>query len=54
MIDFYCWFFEAIAARPTVKRALEKVAAIRSNRDQATDDRKDRFFNRGRSARATG
>jgi GST-like protein len=47
-------WFEAIAARPAVKRALEKVAAIKSNRDHATDDQKDRFFNRGKYARAAG
>ena len=47
-------WFEAIAARPAVKRALEKVAAIKSNRDNATDDQKDRFFNRGKYARAAG
>jgi GST-like protein len=44
-------WFEAISARPAVKRALEKVAAIKSNRDTATDDQKDRFFNRGKYAR---
>jgi GST-like protein len=47
-------WFEAIAARPAVKRALEKIAAIKSNRDNATDDQKDRFFNRGKYARAAG
>jgi GST-like protein len=45
---------EAIAARPAVKRAIEKVAAIKSNRDFATDDQKDRFFNRGQYLRAAG
>jgi GST-like protein len=44
-------WFEAISARPAVKRALEKVAAIKSNRETATDDQKDRFFNRGKYAR---
>jgi GST-like protein len=47
-------WFEAISARPAVKRALEKVAAIKSNRDNASDDQKDRFFNRGQYARAAG
>jgi GSH-dependent disulfide-bond oxidoreductase len=45
-------WFEAISARPAVKRALDKVAAIKSNRETATDDQKDRFFNRGKYARA--
>jgi hypothetical protein len=35
-----------------VKAALAKVAAIKSNRDNASEDQKDRFFNRGRYARA--
>jgi GST-like protein len=47
-------WFEVISDRPAVKRALEKVAAIKSNRDNATDDQKDRFFNRGQYARAAG
>ncbi|HML12014.1 MAG TPA: glutathione binding-like protein, partial [Xanthobacteraceae bacterium] len=45
-------WFNAIAERPAVKAALAKVAAIKSNRDSATDDQKDRFFNRGKYARA--
>ena len=45
------WFNE-IAARPAVKRALAKVDAIQSARDTATEDNKDRFFGRGRYARA--
>ena len=45
-------WFNAIAERPAVKAALAKVAAIKSNRDTATDDQKDRFFNRGKYARA--
>jgi GST-like protein len=45
-------WFNAIAERPAVKRALEKVAAIKSSRDTATDDDKDRFFGRGKYARA--
>jgi GSH-dependent disulfide-bond oxidoreductase len=45
-------WFNAIAARPAVKRALEKVGKITSNRDAATDDQKDRLFGRGRYARA--
>ena len=45
-------WFNAISARPAVKRALEKVGKITSNRDAATDDQKDRLFGRGRHARA--
>jgi GSH-dependent disulfide-bond oxidoreductase len=45
-------WFNAISARPAVKRALEKVGKITSNRDAATDDQKDRLFGRGRYARA--
>jgi GST-like protein len=45
-------WFDAIAARPAVKRALAKVDAIVSSRDVATDDAKDRIFGRGRYARA--
>ena len=45
-------WFNAISARPAVKRALEKVGKITSNRDSATDDQKDRLFGRGRYARA--
>ena len=35
-----------------MKAALAKVAAIKSNRETASDDQKDRFFDRGRYARA--
>jgi hypothetical protein len=35
-----------------VKAALVKIGAIKSHREHATDDQKDRFFNRGRYARA--
>jgi GSH-dependent disulfide-bond oxidoreductase len=45
-------WFNAINERPAVKAALAKVGAIKSNRDTATEDQKDRFFNRGRYARA--
>jgi GST-like protein len=41
----------AIAARPAVQRALKKVEAIRSSRETATEEDKDRFFGRGRYAR---
>ena len=45
-------WFNAISERPAVKAALAKINAIKSNRDTASDDQKDRFFNRGRYARA--
>ena len=45
-------WFNAINERPPVKAALAKVGAIKSNRDTASEDQKDRFFNRGRYARA--
>jgi GSH-dependent disulfide-bond oxidoreductase len=45
-------WFNAISERPAVKAMAAKVAAIKSNRDTATEDQKDRFFNRGRYARA--
>ena len=45
-------WFDAIAARPAVKRALDKVAQIKSAREVATDENKDRLFGRGRYARA--
>jgi GST-like protein len=45
-------WFKAIEERPAVKAALAKIAAIKSNRETASDDDKDRFFNRGRYARA--
>jgi GST-like protein len=49
--NFKRWF-NAIAERPAVKKALEKIGAIKSNRDTASDDQKDRFFGRGKYARA--
>jgi GST-like protein len=45
-------YIETIAARPAVKEALAKVGKITSARDTATDDAKDRFFQRGKYARA--
>jgi len=45
-------WFDAIAARPAVKRALDKVAQIKSAREVATDENKNRLFGRGRYARA--
>jgi GSH-dependent disulfide-bond oxidoreductase len=44
-------WYKAIAARPAVQRALKKVEAIKSSRETATEDDKDRFFGRGRYAR---
>ena len=35
-----------------MKAALAKIGQIKSNRDNASDDQKDRFFNRGKYARA--
>jgi len=43
---------DKIAARDGVKRALAKVATIKSVRDNATEDAKDRYFGRGKYARA--
>jgi GSH-dependent disulfide-bond oxidoreductase len=43
---------DAIAARPAVKRALDEIGTIKSARDNATPDALDRFFNRGKYARA--
>ena len=45
-------WFNAINERPAVKAALAKVALIKSNRETASDEDKDRFFGRGRFARA--
>jgi GST-like protein len=45
-------WFNAINERPAVKAALAKISVIKSNRETASDDDKDRFFNRGRYARA--
>ena len=45
-------WFKSIDERPAVKAALARVAVIKSNRETANDDQKDRFFNRGRYARA--
>jgi GST-like protein len=42
---------EVISARDAVKRAYAKIGAIKSVRDNATDDDKDRYFGRGKYAR---
>jgi GST-like protein len=44
-------WFEAVSGRPAVKRALAKVDAIQSARDNATPDALDRLFGRGVYAR---
>ena len=43
---------ETLSERPAVKRALAKVATIKSERDTASDAVKDRLFGRGKYARA--
>jgi GSH-dependent disulfide-bond oxidoreductase len=45
-------WFNAINERPAVKRALAKVDAIQSSRDNAKPQDLDRFFGRGQFARA--
>ncbi len=45
-------WIDRIEARDAVKRALSTIATIKSSRDTATDDQKDRFFARGKYARA--
>jgi GSH-dependent disulfide-bond oxidoreductase len=44
-------YVDKISERPGVKAALAKIATITSARDTATDDAKDRFFQRGKYAR---
>ena len=51
MPNFKRWF-EEMSARPAVKAMIAKQADIKSSRETATDDNKDRFFNRGKYARA--
>jgi len=45
-------WIDKISERDAVKRTLAKVASIKSSRDNATEDNKDRFFGRGQYARA--
>ena len=45
-------WFDEINARPAVKAMIAKQGDIKSSRETATDDNKDRFFNRGKYARA--
>jgi GST-like protein len=49
--NFKRWF-EELSARPAVKTMIAKQADIKSSRETATDDNKDRFFGRGKYARA--
>ncbi len=42
---------DKIAAREAAKRALAQVGTLKSIRDKASDDQKDRFFGRGKYAR---
>ena len=51
MPGFKRWF-EDLSARPAVKAMVAKQADIKSSRESATDDNKDRFFGRGKYARA--
>jgi GST-like protein len=44
-------WIDKITARDAVKRAYAKIGAIKSVRDSATDDDKDRYFGRGKYAR---
>ncbi len=45
-------WFEELSARPAVKAMIAKQGDIKSSRESATDDNKDRFFGRGKYARA--
>jgi GST-like protein len=45
-------WFDDLSGRPAVKAMIAKQADIKSSRDTATDDNKDRFFGRGKYARA--
>jgi GST-like protein len=49
--NFKRWF-DDVSARPAVKAMIAKQGEIKSSRETATDDHKDRFFNRGKYARA--
>ncbi|HEY4140842.1 MAG TPA: glutathione binding-like protein [Pseudolabrys sp.] len=45
-------WIDKISARDAVKRAYAKIGAIKSARDTATEDDRDRYFGRGKYARA--
>ena len=49
--NFKRWF-DDVSARPAVKAMIAKQADIKSSRETATEDNKDRFFGRGKYARA--
>ena len=49
--NFKRWF-EELSARPAVKTMIAKQNDIKSSRETASEDNKDRFFNRGKYARA--
>jgi GST-like protein len=45
-------WFEELSARPAIKAMIAKQGDIKSSRETANDDNKDRFFGRGKYARA--
>ena len=45
-------YIETISARPAVKKVIDLIPTIKSIRETATDDQKDRYFGRGKYARA--
>jgi GST-like protein len=49
--NFKRWF-DDISGRPAVKAMIAKQGEIKSSRETATDEHKDRFFGRGKYARA--
>jgi len=49
--NFKRWF-EELSARPAIKTMIAKQNDIKSSRDTASSDDKDRFFNRGKYARS--
>jgi GST-like protein len=49
--NFKRWF-DDVSARSAVKAMIAKQADIKSSRETATEDNKDRFFGRGKYARA--
>ena len=44
-------WFKTIADRPAVKKALDIIGKITSEREKATDEAKDKLFGRGKFAR---
>jgi GST-like protein len=45
-------YIDTVTARPAVQKMLSILPTIRSSRDTASDDDKDRLFGRGKYARA--